>query len=485
MEYISNPPDASSLMMSARSFGNYDLAGALADLIDNSINAKAKNINLKCFFNNSDPVIHIIDDGQGMSREELYAAMRPASKNPLEERSPDDLGRFGWGLKSASFSQCLCLTVYTRRKGSMSGAVWDLNRLKDWNMATLSAEEVEACCSDVLKNSDGTEVVWSQCDRLSENGCINQAQFNEMIVHARNRLALIYHRYICGEVPKRKLKIIINGEPVPEYDPFQRKHNATQPSDPETIRIKRQVIKITSYILPHYSKLKQSEFENLSGDEGLLKNQGFYVYRNNRLIIYGTWFRLIKHGELSQIARVSIDIPNSLDNIWKITIDKSDAQLPSALRARLKQIVTVLKSKAVKVHRSKGGKIHDHGKTAVWKRYAKHGEITYEVNRDHPLIRALAEKDPECTECVLRTIEQGFPVTTLSQDVVSDQSCVYLTEADAGRFRDYLDASLPYLLADADGDIKVMIKRMETTEPFCSNWPAVNDFLNSKGWIHG
>ncbi len=92
-----------------KKLGNYDLAGALADLIDNSINAKAKNIILKCLFNSGDPIIHIIDDGQGMSREELYAAMRPASKNPMEERSPDDLGRFGWGLKSASFSQCLCL----------------------------------------------------------------------------------------------------------------------------------------------------------------------------------------------------------------------------------------------------------------------------------------------------------------------------------------------------------------------------------------
>ncbi len=101
------------------------------------------------------------------------------------------------------------------------------------------------------------------------------------------------------------------------------------------------------------------------------------------------------------------------------------------------------------------------------------------------MIKALAGKDPECTECVLRTIEQGFPVTTLSQDVVSGQSFVYLTEPDAGRFRDYLDASLPFLLADCDGDKKAMIKQMESTEPFSSNWPAVNDFLKSKGWLHG
>lgn len=484
MEYISNPPDASSLMMSARSFGNYDLAGAIADLIDNSIKAKARNINLKCLFNCGDPVIHIIDDGEGMSRDELHAAMRPASKNPLEERSPDDLGRFGWGLKSASFSQCLCLTVYTRKKSFLSGASWDLNRLENWNMAVLSSAEVEANCSEGFCAGDGTEIVWSQCDRLSEDGRITQDQFNEMIVHARNRLALIYHRYICGEVRGKKLKISINGLPVQEYDPFYRKHDATQPLEVETLRINRKTITITPYLLPHYSKLKQTEYENLSGEEGLLKNQGFYVYRNDRLIIYGTWFRLIKHGELSQIARVSIDIPNSLDSIWKITVDKSDAQLPSALRARLRQIVTVLKSKAVKVYRSKGGKLHEHGKIPVWRRYVKHGEITYEINREHPLVVALSARDSNCTECVLRTIEQGFPVTSFGQDIAAETTAVYLSETDANRFRDYLNTSLPHLLSINDGNIKTMINHLKNVEPFASNWGVVEDFLLSEGWVN-
>lgn len=481
MRYISNPPDASSLMLSARSFGNYDLAGALADLIDNSINAKAKNVELICLFNNGNPVIHVVDDGQGMTRDELNAAMRPASKSPLEERSPDDLGRFGWGLKSASFSQCLCLTVLTRKTGVMSGAIWDLNRLENWKMATLTPQEVEQACSGALKSHDGTEVIWTQCDRLSEEGGINQDQFNEMVVYARNRLALIYHRYLGNEVPRKKLTITVNGTPVEEYDPFHRKHNATQPSDPEIIRIAKKQVKITSYILPHYSKLKQSEFENLAGDEGLIKNQGFYVYRNNRLIIYGTWFRLVKHGELSQIVRISIDIPNSLDSIWKITIDKSDAQLPSALRARLKQIVTSIKGKAVKVHRSKGGKIHDYGKIAVWSRYAKHGEISYEINRDHPLVRHLLAMVPDSAECVLKTIEQGFPVNAFSQDLSSE---VLLAETDGSRFREYLEASLPFLLDQCDGDVNAMLRHIENTEPFCSNLLAVKDFLHVRGWTN-
>ena len=94
VRYIENPPDACSLMTSARSFGNYDLAGALADLIDNSLKARAHNVELLCLFNGGAPEVRVTDDGHGMSEAELHTAMRPANQNPLEERSPDDLGRF-------------------------------------------------------------------------------------------------------------------------------------------------------------------------------------------------------------------------------------------------------------------------------------------------------------------------------------------------------------------------------------------------------
>ena len=124
MEFTRNEPDAVSLMTSARSFGNYDLPGALADLIDNSIKAQARNIWITCLFNVGDPKVTVLDDGYGMTLKELHAAMKPASTNPLAERSPDDLGRFGWGLKSASFSQCKRLTVITNKNGVTSGAEW-------------------------------------------------------------------------------------------------------------------------------------------------------------------------------------------------------------------------------------------------------------------------------------------------------------------------------------------------------------------------
>lgn len=488
MRYINNPPDAASLMMSARSFGNYDLARALADLIDNSIKASAHAIRLNCFFNNGEPEIHIIDDGHGMLPDELYAAMRPASQNPLMERSPDDLGRFGWGMKSASFSQCSCLTVLSRKNRVMSGSAWDLNNLTNWKMGILAEKEIQAFCSPDLLSRDGTEVIWSKCDRLSEDGALDQDQFNDLIVHARNRLALIFHRYIAGEVRGKRLTIMLNGEPVPEYDPFHRKHDATQPLEIEKLKISGQAkIIIHPYILPHYSKLKISELDKLAGDEGLLKNQGFYVYRNNRLIIYGTWFRLVKHGELSQLVRVSVDIPNTLDSMWKITVDKSDVQLPFVLRNRLKQIVTGLKGRSARVYRSKGGRIHDHGIVSIWKRYAKTGEIRYEINRDHPLIAALFQGDSigqhEKVESALRAIEQGFPVNAFGQDVSSESGDIHQTEADPQRFRDFLAAALPGILADNEGNVKAMIKAIKNAEMFSNNWEIVEDFLLKEGWI--
>ncbi len=490
MRFVNNPPDAAALMMSARSFGNYDLAGALADLIDNSIKAKAKTVRLLCLFNDGDPEIRVIDDGHGMSEDELQKAMRPASTNPCEERRADDLGRFGWGLKSASFSQCRCLTVYTRRKGSYAGAAWDLDNLDNWKMAICSDEEVRSSCSEHILNKDGTEVVWSNCDRLSEGKSLNQAQFNELIIHARNRLALIYHRYICGEVRGKKLSIELNGIPVPEYDPFHRHHEATMQLECENLKMPgRKKITVQPYVLPHYSKLKPADLDKLSGDEGLLKNQGFYVYRNHRLIIFGTWFRLVRHGELSQLVRVSVDIPNSLDEIWKITVDKSDAQLPAVLRVRLKQIVDGLKRRSAKVFRSKGGKIHDSGKVSVWKRYVKNSEIRYEINRTHPMVASLyagASDDMHTKlESVLKMIEREFPVMNFGQDIACGTDSINQSVASPDEFNAFLAAALPGLLSDSNGKINIMVDRIRHVEPFCSNWSYVDDFLVKEGWING
>jgi hypothetical protein len=485
MKFIQNPPDASSLMTSARSFGNYDLPGAIADLIDNSIKAQSRNIRLSCFYNSGSPKVSVVDDGYGMTEDELHAAMRPASSNPLADRSPDDLGRFGWGMKSASFSQCKKLTVISRKNGDICGAEWDLDNVDNWNMGVLSVQEAKTLSSGGLEAHSGTVVLWSNCDRLSENGTLTEDEFNGLIVYTRNRLALIYHRYLTGLVRKRLLAITLNGQKIEGYDPFYLDHKATQELEKEDIRIENKRIHIQPYILPHYSKITLSEYDRLGGEEGFLRNQGFYVYRNDRLIINGTWFRLAKHGELSQLLRVSVDIPNSLDEIWKITIDKGDAQLPAVLKNRLKPIVEGLKKRSSRVFRSRGGRI-GHDETTVWNRHARNGMIRYSINRKHPLVEALLGIDHADTKnaanAVIDVIEQSFPVVAFSEDAAKHLEEIHQTEADPRAFRQQVEAALPVMLNDVDGDFVRLSELMKRTEPFSRNWKTVNEILKEKGW---
>ncbi len=481
VRFIENPPDARSLMTSARSFGNYDLAGALADLIDNSLKARARKVELSCMFNSGSPEVRVADDGHGMSAEELRVAMRPASQNPQEERPPDDLGRFGWGLKSASFSQCTRLTVLSTKDGLTTGAVWDLNTLDNWRMGVLTKSEAADLVTGSDDKTNGTEVIWNDCDRLSENGTMSEMEFNELVAHTKNRLALTFHRYLSGEARGRKFSMSLNGQPVEPHDPFYSDHNATQALPLEELCVGGKKIIIRPYVLPHFSKLRAADHERLSGEEGFLKNQGFYVYRNDRLIIRGTWFRLVKYGELAQLVRISVDIPNSLDDLWKITVDKSDAQLPAVLRKRLRQIVDGLRKRSSRVNRSKGGRVSDDSRIAVWDRYARGGEIKYHINREHPLIAALLEshngEKRVNTSVALLAIEQGLPVERFGQDAASRLDDIHQTEAAADRFRNFLDNAVPILLVQSGGNFKHLERKLRQTEPFCSNWMPVEEYL--------
>ena len=484
---VFNPPDASALMTSARSFGNYDLARALADLLDNSITAGATSIEISCKYGAGNPEVRVRDNGGGMSPDELRMAMRPASVNPDEERSADDLGRFGWGMKSASFSQCKRLTVVSKKGGAYTAASWDLEDIDGWSMSTYSGHEAEGLLEDSVPGLSGTELIWQDCDRLSEGGSLSEGQFTEIVAHARRRLSLVFHRFVGGTAGTRKIAIALNGTPLDALDPFHSKHAATQIFPAETFHVADGVqVTMKAYTLPHYSKLEQDEYETLGGEEGYVKNQGFYVYRNNRLIIYGTWFRLAKHGELSKLVRISIDIPNSLDSMWKVTIDKSDVQLPSRLRERMKNLVDGFRERSTRVFRGKGGRIGDARTTSVWERYAKNHEIEYRLNRSHPVLKALSDTlEPEARNRlvqVLKLIEQQLPIDAVFNDASANPQKLTQTSTDPDRFRELLRATIPMLLAESDSPDAV-VEKLRSTDPYASHWPVVERYLTDRGVI--
>lgn len=169
MRTIELPPYAPTLIESTRAIG-YSLEAAVADIIDNSIAASAKNVDI-FFFPVDGAYIAILDNGNGMGTEELNAAMQYGSKNPIDARDAKDLGRFGLGLKTASLSQCRCLTVVAKQGDRIEGRQWDIDHVAEtgsWSLIVLEAGELDSIpnIDDLRAYESGTLVVWQKLDRI-------------------------------------------------------------------------------------------------------------------------------------------------------------------------------------------------------------------------------------------------------------------------------------------------------------------------------
>jgi hypothetical protein len=288
--------------------------------------------------------------------------------------------------------------VVSRKDGIFTGAQWDLDNVQNWAMTVFSHEEAAALVSDKFPEGSGTEIIWTKLNRLLENETINFDAFNSLLNEAEREISLVFHRYISGELDHRtKLTIARNNRELIPFDPFCRANISTQQKDLEVINFQRsgksKKIKIKPFILPHFSQLSKSEHEQLGGREGYVKNQGFYIYREYRLIIRGTWFKLVPHGEFSKLARIRVDIPNSLDIDWKISVDKSEAELPWELRLRLKNLLAtwVLPDAVAPIIKRKTT-LQTQIKP-VWNRQnSSAGAWHFSVNNQHPLISSFVRK---------------------------------------------------------------------------------------------
>ncbi len=473
-------------MATARSFGNYDLAAALADLIDNSIRAEAKKIAISFEPEEDDVIVRIRDDGKGMLKDELILAMRPASANPEDPRDATDLGRFGWGLKSASLSQARVLTVVSWRAESCTSARWDIDDLENWTMELESGEKALKLLKSPQRTRSGTEIIWSHSDRLldAERATNIDEQLNDKIRHAQKQLSLIFHRYLAGEA-RGQFSIEVQGVLLKPADPFMSQHAATQTVDEEVIRLRgKEKITIKPYTIPHFSKLTVEEKEMLGGDEGLVRNQGFYVYRNRRLIIHGTWFRLVPHGELSQLTRVRVDLPNTLDKDWKITLDKSDAQLPVVLRARLRELVKRFAKRSTKANKSKGVVLKVDKQEQVWERVASNGRIKYQINRDHPMILDLIAESGDSNEArvAISLIESFLPTESLIKDREAQQLEQVQAITDPEMFNSLLDACFMACVRQKGGHpkLKEILEFAKGMEPFSSQWKYSESYIRNE-----
>jgi hypothetical protein len=475
------PPHAGPLAEALRDIG-YSLEAAVADIIDNCITAEPQQVDIRFGWENSEPWIAIIDNGEGMSQAELLEAMRPGSHSPRDQRRRNDLGRFGLGLKTASFSQCRRLTVVSRRNETTTARCWDLDevgRRNKWILIALRPDAVGVLPAIEELEDQGTYVLWQKIDRLDLGSYATKAHanLNDRIATVRQHLSLVFHRFLVGEPGLQRISIKINNQPVEPFDPFNARNPATQHLPEERIALDGETVLLQPYILPHHSKVTASEYEKMGGEDGYLKAQGFYIYRNRRLIIHGTWFRLARQEELTKLARVRIDIPNTLDHLWNIDVRKSRAYPPEIVKQRMRQIVDRIRGAAKRPYSHRGVVIEKRDSSPVWQRKVFNDRITYEVDLNHPLIAGFRMDLDESMRRRLGTLVQmigaSFPAPLFYSDIASNPERSEPAVPDRTLFQNM--AEMVY--AQNEGITSSKLKNIFLSiEPFAS-YPDVIDEL--------
>jgi hypothetical protein len=412
-------PEASSMIETFRAIG-YNIETAVADIIDNSISANAKNIWINFEWKGAATWLSIKDDGFGMNNEELIQAMRPGSKNPLEDRSNKDLGRFGLGLKTASFSQARKLTVISKKKECKSVFwTWDLdyvNQTGNWHLIDLMPGDFSINKLDDLNS--GTLVIWNDIDRVvkhlkqDDNKALDK--FLIIMEQVKRHLAMVFHRFIEG----KKIKIYFQEHELKPWNPFLFDEQATQSFPEEPLHNGKVVLK--GFVLPHKSKISEEKYKEAEGVKGWNEHQGFYIYRNERLLLAGDWLGMFRKEEHYKLTRIQIDLPNSLDAEWQIDIKKSVARPPLMYRDQIRNYALKVRGQGVEVYRHKGKTIQrSAGQQFVplWIDHKKADKWYYKINRDHPLIDKIkidSMNEPEkAIEMLLRFIEETIPTKSI------------------------------------------------------------------------
>jgi hypothetical protein len=371
----------------------YTLNSAVADVIDNSITAEATNIEVYAPPGMDEPLISIIDDGHGMDLDELITNMRIGCKDPDEERQKGDLGRFGSGMKTASFSQARQLTVVSRKEGHpLVAARWDIDKVEktdSWCLEVFEEDEVAAIegLSTGFPQGSGTQIIWNKltCLEVGSHAQDHDTELAARLAELKSYIALHFHRFMSGAA-KRVFRL--NNTVIEAVDPFMTSERGYQEGPSEKMRCKGGHIVIQTHVLPHFKKMGAERLEELGGAEGIAEKQGLYIYREKRLINAGGWLGMARNSQLGALARVQVDVPSSLDNDWSTDVKKASLQMPPRVKRELRKFLSdpVKRSKRVHTYRGKRDVAN-----SFWKVCEDENTkvITYQVDSGNELLESL------------------------------------------------------------------------------------------------
>ena len=362
--FVTVLPSARKLMASLRDIG-YDLPSAVADLVDNSIDAGAENVEVTFVDDGGRSWIRIADDGMGMSAAELDEAMRYGSQRSYSSSS---LGHFGLGLKTGSLSQCRRLTVASRRRRNarIVARRWDLDIVAErdsWDLDSLPKAEMPPQLLEPLEGRTGTVVLWEHLDRIlafrNPDGAATRRALGAMAAEVGDHLGMVFHRFITGEWADGEafVNIAVNGTPVTAWDPFSREEPGTTVLPKQTIELTREEgatarLTVRPYVLPAQTRFSCPEaHQTAAGPNRWNRQQGFYVYRRDRMIQSGGWNRVRTLDEHAKLARIAIDLPTGHEELFGINVSKMSIVIPEAARAPLRTIASAVVQRAQSSYR--------------------------------------------------------------------------------------------------------------------------------------
>lgn len=362
--FVTVLPSARKLMDSLRDIG-YDLPAAVADLVDNSIDAGAENVSVTFTEEGSGSWVRIADDGMGMTPGELDEAMRYGSERAY---SASALGHFGLGLKTGSLSQCRRLTVASRRrlKGRIAVRRWDLDVVAErdsWDLESPSLRELPEHLLAPLRETTGTVVLWENLDRIlafrNPDGAAARRALESMADDVSRHLGMVFHRFITGEWTDGEafVNLAVNGDPVTAWDPFAREEPRTRVLRPQTIELPLEdggaaKLSVRPFVLPAQNEFSSPEAHQVAaGPSRWNRQQGFYVYRRDRLIQSGGWNRIRTLDEHAKLARIAIDLPHGHEDLFGINVAKMSIVIPTAARAPLRAIASAVVQEAQRKYR--------------------------------------------------------------------------------------------------------------------------------------
>lgn len=474
-------PNPKSIINSYRSFG-YNLSTAIADIIDNSISANANEIRLEYKWNGQNSFISIFDNGVGMNRDELILAMTLGSKNPEEVRSEKDLGRFGMGLKTASFSQCKRLTCITKKQNYATiKRCWDIdfiNSENEWQLLDYVSDN--SFLEKIEKQKSGTLVLWEKLDRIVGNAEVNNENvknaFYQEMINVKHHLSLVFHKFI----ETKQIKIYFQNSEIEAYNPFLLNLNP-KPEMGQTENFGN--VEITYFILPHMSEIGKTDYENSGGSLGWFQEQGFYIYRGNRLLVACDWLGLEKKRDYSKLARIAVNFTNINDFNWQLDIKKSTATPPIEIRKELARIAKIAIMKSAKIYNWRGQKaILENRNTnyePLWTdEKTREGIKKYKINRKHPIIKSLLEEDNKLVGKALKLLEDNVPIELILSNQNEDPAFHELEKQTEKPSDDLINLAIELYKINVSQGVPNELARQQImcSTPF-NLFPLINEYL--------